>query len=373
MKTEVLKLTGGDSDREIIERAARVIDAGGLVVFPTETVYGIGCGARKDAVERLNRVKSRENLKRYTLHIGDKQRCRQYVPKVPLRARKLIDAYWPGPLTLVFEIEPGLMHIQQGFVPEEQYELLYKDNSIGIRCVEHSGGRELLNRTRLPVFAPSANPAGEAPAISAAQALDYLDGQVDLILDGGLCEYRQSSTVVQIDGREVNILREGAIAREDIKETAMVRILFVCTGNTCRSPMAEILMRHILSEKLNCRIDELDAKGYKIASAGVAAMAGMPASQEIVEICARKDIDATSHRSRVLTKEDIEESDFVFAMSSGHKAHIRDSISTSANKVQLLDDNGDISDPIGQGMNVYNECARQIERALLSKLDRILE
>ena len=105
MKTKVIKLDANNPDTAKITEAARQIDSGALVAFPTETVYGIACTVNNESLSRLNSLKDRAPDKHYTLHIGQKTDLKNYLPAVGLRAQKLINKTWPGPLTIVFEME----------------------------------------------------------------------------------------------------------------------------------------------------------------------------------------------------------------------------------------------------------------------------
>lgn len=369
MKTEILDVTAGDI-ADAVARAAQIIEQGGLVVFPTETVYGIACGAVPQAVDRLNRVKSREKTKHYSLHIEDPQKTGQYVPHISAIASRLIRRAWPGPLTIVFELSPGQIQMQRDYVSPESFDMLYRSSTLGIRCVSHPVGQKLLGRCAVPVFAPSANPAGEPPATDAQSAAGYLNGQVDLILDAGPCQFSQSSTVVKAGEESLEVLREGVYSRQEVQEMACLEILFVCTGNTCRSPMAEYLCRKYLSENFHCKIDELEQKGYKILSAGIAATEGMPATAEAVEACRMLGVDASGHRSRQATAEMLDSAELVLTMTQGHLAAVSECIGSSHEKAMMLDEQG-IADPIGSGLDVYRETADQILEAIKKKLVRI--
>jgi len=372
MRTEVVKLTNDNLDSEKIAAAARRLDEGMLVVFGTETVYGIGSRAQADSISRLDEVKGRGVWKRYTLHISDPEVVGRYVPKIPLKGRKLIANGWPGPLTIVFELDDEALAQQRSVVGDDAFDLLYRDGTIGIRCPDNQIARQLLRSATLPIVAPSANLDGMSPATDAAGVLAQLDGRIDVLLDGGECKYKKSSTVVKIAGAQPIILREGVYSEKEIAEMSLIRILFVCAGNTCRSPMAAAFCREYMSEKLDCAVDETEFRGYKIVSAGLMAGSGMPASSEVVGICARKGIDLSGHRSRPLTSGEVESSDYIFAMDSSNRERVLQICPAAAEKCMLLDGKGQISDPIGAGVDVYEECAKQVERALAERMDQIL-
>jgi len=372
MRTEVVKLTNDKLDSDKIAAVARSLDEGKLVAFATETVYGIGCRVRADAISRLDEIKGRSGGKRYTLHIADPEVVTRYVPTIPLKGRKLIANGWPGPLTIVFELDREALGQQRGVFGDDAFDVLYEDGTIGIRCPDNRIARQLLHFATEPIVAPSANLDGKAPATDAGGVLAQLDGRIDVLLDGGECKYKKSSTVVKIAGGEPTVLREGVYSEKDIAQMSLIRILFVCAGNTCRSPMAAALCEKKLSEKLNCTVDEIEVRGYKIGSAGLMAGAGMPASDEVIGICARKGIDLSGHRSRALTSGQAEASDYIFAMNRSNRERVLEICPAAAEKCLLLDAGGQISDPIGAGVDVYEKCAQQIERALVERIDEIL-
>ncbi len=372
METEVIALTGDKFDIEKIQAAARVLDKGGLVVFPTETVYGIGCRVRADSISRLDEIKGRSGGKRYTLHIPDPQAVARYVPTIPLKGRKLIANGWPGPLTIVFELDREALGQQRGVFGDDAFDVLYEDGTIGIRCPDNRIARQLLRFATEPIVAPSANLDGKAPATDAGEVLAQLDGRIDVLFDGGESKYKKSSTVVKMVGGEPTVLREGVYSEKDIAQMSLIRILFVCAGNTCRSPMAAALCEKKLSEKLNCTVDEIEVRGYKIGSAGLMGGTGIPASTEVVSICAREGIELSKHRSRALTCAEAEASDYIFAMNRSNRERVLEICPAAAEKCLLLDAGGQISDPIGAGDDVYEKCAQQIERALVERIDEIL-
>ena len=164
MKTEIIKLTSEKPDIEVLKKAAKVLDTGGLVAFPTETVYGIACPAQPDAISRLDQLKDRAEEKYYTLHIAQKDQVGKYLPKIPLRGKKLISNAWPGPVTIVFELSPEQVEKQKQIIGDETFNILYKDNTIGIRCPDNEIASRLLSLTKQPIVAPSANLAGKKPA-----------------------------------------------------------------------------------------------------------------------------------------------------------------------------------------------------------------
>jgi len=372
METRVVKLDPNKPDLGKIKEAAAIVDGGGIVAFPTETVYGIACRVRTESLTRLSKVKGRDAEKHYTLHIGRTNDVEKYVPTIGIKAGKLIKRAWPGPLTLVFELGTEAINKQRNSLKADVFENLYKDNSIGIRCPDNSIALALLQETRNPVVAPSANITGERPAVNAEEVLAQLTGQIDLLLDAGPCKYKENSTVVKIGKKGLEVLREGAYPRAELEEMSQVRFLFICTGNTCRSPMAEGIFRKYLAEKLGCSVDWLDEMGYKVDSAGVIDRVGFFPTAEAIAACAARWIDISAHESKMLSEQLVKENDFIFAMCRTHREHVISLSPEAVNKCVLLAENEDIADPIGQPQEIYNNCAGLIEKAVRKRIAELV-
>jgi L-threonylcarbamoyladenylate synthase len=371
METKVVKLDADRIDSVKIRQAAELIDAGGLVAFPTETVYGVACRVESEALARLDNLKGRAAGKYYTLHVAYKDNVNKYVPAIGLRAQKLINNAWPGPLTIVFVLDEQDIETQRTNLKTDVFKNLYKDNSIGIRCPDNAVASALLRQINSPVVAPSANKTGKPPAVDADQVLGHLSGLIELLLDAGPCRHKESSTVVKIGKRELEILRAGRYSQQQLHDLSEVKFLFVCTGNTCRSPMAEGIFRKYLAEKLRCNVDGLGALGYKVNSAGIMGSTGFPASLEAVKACAVEGIDITAHRNKGLSRRLITESDFIFAMERLHAERIVALEPNAADKCLLLAGPKGIPDPIGHPQEYYYSCARTIVAAVRRRLDEL--
>lgn len=371
METKIVKIDPSNIDSAKVEEAAQLIDKGGLAAFPTETVYGIACRVEAASLTKLDNLKGRGPDKHYTLHIGRKNDVENYVPAVSLRAQKLIKNAWPGPLTIVFELTERDIEKQRKSLEREVFECLCKNNSIGIRCPDHPIAAMLLQKTKYPAVAPSANITGKPPSTDAEQVLAQFSGQIDLLLDGGPCQYKKSSTVVKIGKKGLEILRAGVYSEAELEAMSEVKFLLVCTGNTCRSPMAEGMFRKYLAEKLQCKVDHLGKKGYKVSSAGMINLSGSLASAEAVAACAAKGVDIKAHKSRALTAQLIEESDFIFVMTRMHCEDVIALKPEAADKCVLLAGNKEIPDPIGQPQRAFDDCAGLIEEAVKERISEL--
>ena len=197
MTPRVFGLLGDAPDPAAIAEAAATLRKGGLVAFPTETVYGLGADVTNPkAIARLNQVKGRPPEKPYSWHLHSAEQLRAYVTSVPPLATRLIERFWPGPLTIVMPADNGAV--------------------LGFRLPDHPIAHAFLEACDVPVAAPSANRSGLPPPTDAKEVLAALNGSFDCLLDGGPTRLGRESTVVEIVQDRVEIRREGAISTDAI-------------------------------------------------------------------------------------------------------------------------------------------------------------
>jgi protein-tyrosine phosphatase len=371
MKTEMLSIDSTE-DKDAIRRVAQGLRDGAIVGLPTETVYGLAAKVDKDVLNRLDAVKGRASGKRYTLHIGSLDDLPRYVPYPTLQAKKLMRKVWPGPATIVFELDNNSLEAVKSALPAETFELLFADGTLGIRYPDNPVACAILAAAVAPVIAPSANPGSQAPALSAQDVAAYFDGRIEYIVDApDACKYRLNSTVIKV-GRGIEVLREGVFTHRQVLDAASVNILFVCTGNTCRSPMAEVLCRRYLAEKFECGLDDVSRLGYTMTSAGIAAFEAMGASRHAQQVGREKDAPLDKHRSRSLTRAMIQNADLIFGMNHSHVQTVLEALPGAAEKCFLLDASGAIADPAGYDIDTYRSCAEQIERSIQERMTALL-
>ncbi len=200
-------------DRECIEedklkRAANILKGGGLVAFPTETVYGLGAnGLDPRAVREIFRAKNRPIDNPLILHIGQLAHVEALVREIPQVGWSLMEEFWPGPLTLVMERADIVPDIISAGLP-----------TVAIRMPSHPIARKLIQLADLPIAAPSANISGKPSPTRSEHVVEDLMGRVDAIIAGGSCEVGLESTVLDMTGEVPRILRPGAITRERLLE-----------------------------------------------------------------------------------------------------------------------------------------------------------
>jgi L-threonylcarbamoyladenylate synthase len=191
-----------------IERAVEILKGGGLVAFPTETVYGLGADATNaKAVERIFEVKDRPSTNPLICHVPDETVARRYAAAWPLAASRIVERYWPGPLTIVLRKTADI-------VPQVTAGL----NTVGLRAPSHPLTLDLLRAFDRPLAGPSANKSTQVSPTTAQHVREELGTEVDLFLDGGPCQVGIESTVLDLSSDRPSILRPGGVSREQIEE-----------------------------------------------------------------------------------------------------------------------------------------------------------
>jgi protein-tyrosine phosphatase len=365
MDTRVLRAVAGQPEDSVTAESAAALSAGKLVAFATETVYGVGAvAANRGAMERMRELKSRP-ARPFSVHIGEPSQVGRYVRDVPQAARRLIARAWPGPLTLLLKVDGGLADPDLGHLSD----VLVHEDYIGLRCPDHPLTQAMLTAVKDPVVAPSANLAGAASPRTAGEVLAGLNGRIDLVVDSGPTRYGQDSTIVRVDERGVAVLRAGVYDEGAIQRLARKVVVMVCTGNTCRSPLAEGLAKRIIAKRLGVSAGQAQDPGCEVVSAGVFAASGLPASREAIQAGRRQGVDISRHRSQPLTAELIRRADVVFCMTRMHADEARRLSPPDAQKVHALWEGGDIDDPVGGGEEAYVRTAELIQKALTQRAD----
>ena len=208
MDTVIRKIDVNNIDREVMEEASQVLHRGGMVAFPTETVYGLGADALDEkASAKIYAAKGRPSDNPLIVHISDIEQLDKLVCEIPDNAKKLMDAFWPGPMTLIFK--------KSGLVPDGTTGGL---DTVAVRMPNHKAALELIRTSGVAIAAPSANTSGRPSPTTATHVADDLSGKIDMIIDGGAVGIGIESTIVDVTSEIPMVLRPGYITMEMLEK-----------------------------------------------------------------------------------------------------------------------------------------------------------
>lgn len=364
---DVVELRDVTDRRDVIHRAVQSLSCGELVALPSEAGYVLTGAALAEGTG----VHFGNPTGETTLLLRAADEAIDFLPSLPTVGIRFAKRCWPGPLILRAPASAA-----NGFVtalPENNQSVVVVDGRMSLRVSSHPVLSEVAKLARGPLLlreidAPIKNADFTATPWAQATLVVTENSATD---SQAKTSAEDQTTIVQVDSNGGwTIERIGATPENRLQVAACELILFCCTGNTCRSPMAESLFRHLLCERLKCSPSELTKRGYLIASAGLAADYGSPASRESIEMMRRRGLDLKNHTSQPLTDRLIEHADRCYTLTNGHRAAILDAHPEMSDRVQVLArDGSDISDPFGGGIDDYAACAASIEQHITKILN----
>lgn len=357
MQAEIIQLLKVPDYPQEIARGVELLLAGKLLVLPTETSYAVaGSLANPAARAALQEIRQSPGEKPFTIHLARPNDSLQYLGDVSDFGKRMIRKLWPGPVGLMFDVDEKRRAeaAAEWEIPQRE---LYEGSTITLRCPDHPVFYDLISQVAEPI-ALTAQPGG-------CQRIADLDGEilnrVEMVLDAGETRFAKPSTLVRVKENSYEIVRTGMYDQRIIDRLLKTTILFVCSGNTCRSPMAETIARGLLADKLKVAPEDLDKRGINVISAGAYALPGARATPQAVEALAAMDLDLSRHRSRALSVELIHQSDVIYTMSKGHARAVEALVPSAADKIVPLDPDQDIEDPIGGDVSIYTDVANKIK------------
>ena len=341
----------------------RHLARGDCVALPTEATYEIVASAlHPEAVARLRGFAPPEHVPAIVVH--DFANLFDWLPLLRGAGARIFRKMGPGPITLTGDAGWSYGNVQH--LAEAARPLLMRDGQLALRWPVHAIWDE-LRQANLPLASIAVEGGITAEATARVAGED-----VACVLDGGPTQFAGLPSIVRAEGRRCRLVREGRITREQVDELAMSRIVFICTGNTCRSPMAEVLFARLLADRLGCAPSELRQHGFCVQSAGLAATMGSAANPNAVRVVADFGADLSEHQSRMASMEMLLWADHIFAMTASHAYAL--SPVAEIPEPQLLSPEGeDVADPIGGELPDYRACAEQIIQCLRRRLPELLE
>lgn len=346
---------------ETASQVMRYLIEGSCVVLPTESTYvAVASALNASTLARLN-----EDCQAAIALLDYPDRL-DWLPRIGALESRLLRKLGPGPV---------ILHSDGGFqsglacrLPAGTQAMVLREGRLAVRWPAHPIWPE-LRRAGIPLVTASLT-----GAFTAEDASRQVGAGVTCVVDGGPTEYSANPTVVRREGRRCRVVGAGLLTQDQIDALTVCRILFVCTGNTCRSPLAESLCKKLLANHFGVTPEELPSIGFLVQSAGLGAMIGAPASAEGIAVAQELGADLTQHRSKMINVDLLQWADHIFGLTAGHCGTLDGIHLEGMPMPRLLSPRAaDIVDPIGGQMADYRTCAHAILECLTERLPELLE
>ncbi len=373
------KINPQDPDPNVLKETVTVLEKGGIVVYPTDTLYGLGVDAyNKKAIKRLYTIKNRSLNKPTSLMMPDLQLVKEIFGFKPASLERELKKLFPGRLTALIanHLHKRIPAIERLDTPGSVQE------KVGIRIPDHPFCRELSKMYDSPVTSTSANLSGAENPLVISEIIGQLGSKVDLIIDAGQLSPSRGSTIIDFTRTPYLILRAGDLSAKEIERKINKRVVskydkfiitFVCSGNICRSPMAMGIMRRML-ERTKYR------PVIKIQSAGTLRLPRQMADHTAIDVCLENGVQIGDHFSQHINDHIVEESSLIFCLAQNHINYLHKHFPEHKKKIVLLKqwkrkENlfiPSIADPIGHDKDFFKETYREIHEEIKRVLPFLL-
>jgi protein-tyrosine phosphatase len=349
--TDRVDWTNADDPQDLVHQLVERLYEGQTVLFPTSATYALAAYVeRTEGSERLMRAKRSDDWSP-TLAVHDAEACLALAGPHGEAGRRIIERGLPGPLTIL--VPPV---DDEELLSAETRSMVVHKNKIALRVPAHEAIIETLRLLPEPMILLDGPPSASRPET----AMEFFGPLADVVVDDGPTPFGKQTTVVDLLSNSFEIRREGIVPRGRVHRLASEIITFVCTGNTCRSPMAEALFRKLLAESLGAHPESLPDRGFIVQSAGLAAHDGASAAEEAIAVVQEQGGSLEDHVAQSLTHQMIHFSDRIYVMTRDHRSAIVAHWPEASAKTMLLGGRHDVADPIGGDMTRYRQCAGQI-------------
>jgi len=359
--TKILDWRRSDDPRDVVHLAVQALVEGHVVALPTEHCYVlVASSLQPAAVERLHAGVGMQAPTPLAVIPRSADESLDLVPGIGPASRRLVRKAWPGPLILQTKNADEFSSMR--CLPATVYERLQTERGeVRLWLPKHEVLYHISRLVSGPLVATLAPKATATPGVATSTA-ELAPSHCVLAIDAGSVEEPGEPTVVAIEGNRGQVVREGIVDRAELQRLSQLVILFVCTGNTCRSPMAAALMRKKIGEQFG-HLAAGAANPIVAFSAGVSAFGGDSASHGAQQAIRQYQVSLEDHLSTQLNSYLVDQADLILAMGHRHRNLIVSQWPEMASKVHLVAaDGSEISDPFGGPLETYQRCAEQLDR-----------
>jgi L-threonylcarbamoyladenylate synthase len=374
INTEKYKVNPITPDLLVIRRAAELIRSGGIVVYPTDTLYGIGVNANNPiAMDRLYKLKGREKQKPVSLMVKNIEQAKYIVGNMSQEEERIFRAVLPGKVTVIISAKKPL-----------KIPFLSHAAKIGFRIPDCPLCLRLVSEARCPITSTSLNKSN-GKNVNDLDKIDHAFYEdVDIILDAGPVHSTNGSTVIDATTSPATVLRVGDVPLAEVERClghkvrtsypSKYTVTFICSGNICRSPMAQGILKQIISRT--------KYRNYvTVNSAGTLRLEPSPVALNSLKVAQGQEIDLNAHISRPVTVDIIQEANLIICLARDHYEYLHKKYPTNREKIVLLKQwhshrklvNPSVSDPIGQDIEKHAEIFKEIQTEVKRVLPFILK